>query len=415
MTFENNKQKYISMFSVLSAAILLLSISGTHSAFADTPIDTTDYFGQALKIFNDQQKLVNEVKGFEQQISNLQLSNSNTPTIASKISDLQKQVDVDNKQIDIDAKEIKRLEALNIKSYQVDPQTAKKLSDAEKAIHDKYIGNVTSVYSNSPVQLVYADFKYRNIVVMLDPTQVKGNPESLAANVLGQNGTTTLIPLDAKTLQSVEPTKDVPIDIKYGKITPASCTSQFTVCTPLVGAVSVSNIAVHTLNTLGYRAFSGQQAGFVIAGHTATESNTIVQPYTSNNIIGTVTLKCPTSDCAFVPVSQSTLDNVYINGVTQYAIAANVPRSQQPAGGYVYKSGASTGLTMGTIVGGVQYPDRVLATMNASGGDSGSPVMADLTGTTASLYGMVYGIGGGYTQYIPWDWIQNNQIGVTPS
>jgi hypothetical protein len=85
-------------------------------------------------------------------------------------------------------------------------------------------------------------------------------------------------------------------------------------------------------------------------------------------------------------------------------------------GSFVYKSGVATGLTMGTIVTGDQPPDRALATMNAAGGDSGSPVIANLTGTTASLYGMVYGIGGGYTQYIPWDWIQNHEIiGLTPS
>jgi hypothetical protein len=291
----NNKTKYVTMFSVLIASVLIISISETHSAFADTPIDTTDYFGQALKIFNQQQKISIEVSGFQQQIADLQASSTvDTSTINSRIVSLQTQLDADNKQIDGDAKEIKRLEALNIKSYQVDPQTKKKLQDAEKAIHDKYIGNVNSVYSNNPVQLVYADFKHRTIVVMLDQAQVKGTPESLVAKTIGANGESITVSLDAKTLQSVEPTKDVPIDIQYGKIVPASCTSAtHSICTPLVGGVSVSNIAVHTVNTLGYRAFLGQQAGFVIADHTAAESNTIVQPYTSSNVIGTVTQKCP--------------------------------------------------------------------------------------------------------------------------
>lgn len=404
------------MLPVLIASVLMLSIFGAHNALADTPIDTTDYFGPALKIFNQQQKISLEASGLQQQIADLNASSTaNTSVINSRIVLLKQQLDADNKQIDDMSKEIKRLETLNIKSYQVDPQTEKKLRDAEKAIHDKYIGNNESPYSDNPVQVVYADFKHRTIVVTLDPNQVKGSPESLAAKIIGSNGESITIHLDAKTLQSVEPTGDVPIDIKYGKTMPATCTSRTQICTPLVGGVSISNIAVHTLNTIGYRAFLGQTAGFVIAGHTATESNTIVQPYTSNNVIGTVQVKGPICDCAFVADSQQTQDNVFVNGVMQYAISANVPSSQQPAGGFVYKSGAATGFTMGTITNNPPPGSNIrIVTMTSGGGDSGSPVIANLNGSTASLYGMVFGINGDTTQYYAEDYI-NSQLNVIPS
>src|SRR5947209_2036464 len=197
----NNKQRYATMFSVLIASVLMLSISGTHNALADTPIDTTDYFGQALKIFNQQQKTSSEAASLQQQIEDLKASSTaDTATIKLRIASLQAQLDQDNKQIADMSKEIKRLEALNIKSYQVDPQTEKKLHDAEKAIRERYNVNADYMYSDNPVQLVYADFKLRTIVVMLDPNQVKGNPESFAA----------------ATFQSIEPTKDIPVDIQYG-------------------------------------------------------------------------------------------------------------------------------------------------------------------------------------------------------
>ncbi|MGI0062787.1 MAG: hypothetical protein ACREBA_10085, partial [Nitrosotalea sp.] len=206
----NNKTKYVTMFSVLIASVLIISISETHSAFADTPIDTTDYFGQALKIFDDQQKISAEASGLQQQIADQKASSTaDTSTINSRIVSLQQQLDADNKQIDSDTKEIKRLETLNIKSYQVDPQTEKKLHDAETAIRERYDVNVNGMYSDNPVQLVYADFKHRTIMVMLDPNQVKGNPDSLVAKTVGPNGESMVIPLDAKTLQSIEPTKDI--------------------------------------------------------------------------------------------------------------------------------------------------------------------------------------------------------------
>jgi hypothetical protein len=369
-----------------------------------------------LKIFDEQQKISLEASGLQQQIADLKASSTaDTSTINSRIVSLQQQLDADNKQIDSDTKEIKRLETLNIKSYQVDPQTEKKLLDAEKVIREKYNVNADRMYSDNPVQLIYVDFKHRTIVVMLDPNQVKGNPDSLVAKTVGPNGESIVVPLDAKTLQSIEPTKDISIDIQYGKITPASCSSRTQICTPLVGGVSISNIAVHTLNTIGYRAFSGQTAGFVIAGHTATESNTIVQPYNSNNVIGTVTLKCANDDCAFVPVSQSTLNSIYINGVTQWAITANIPASQQVLGTYVYKTGAGTGVSMGQITGQPSPGGGIgVAQMSAGAGDSGSPVVQDSTGTTAHLDGQLYAISGNLALYNTWDLVQS-QIGVTPS
>jgi hypothetical protein len=412
----SNKQKYATMFSVLIASVLMISLSETHNAFADTPVDTTDYFGQALKIFDEKQKISTEASGLQQQIDDLKASSTvGTSTINSRIVSLQQQLDVDDTQIGSDIKEIKRLETLNIKSYQVDPQTEKKLLDAQNAIRAKYNVNADGMYSDNPVQIVYADFKHRTIMVMLDPNQVKGNPDSLVAKTVGPNGESIIVPLDAITLQSTEPTKDIPVDIQYGKITPASCPSRTQICTPLVGGVSISNISVHTLNTIGYRAFSGQTAGFVIAGHTATESNTIVQPYNSNNVIGTVSLKCPNDDCAFVPVSQSTLDSIYINGVTQWAITANIPASNQTLGTFVYKTGAGTGVSMGQITGQpAPGGGHGFAQMNAGAGDSGSPVVQDSTGTTAHLDGQLFGISGNLAEYNTWDLVRK-QIGVTPS
>lgn len=404
------------MFSVLMTSVLMISLSETHSAFADTPIDTTDYYGQALKIFNDQQKLVNEVKGFEQQISDLQLSNANTPTITSKISDLQKQVDVDNQQIDSDTKEIKRLEALNIKSYQVDPQTEMKLRAAEKAIHDKYFRDDTS---SNPVQMVHANFKYRTIVVMLDQDQV-GNKASPVGKIHDSKGKLQTIPLDAKSIQSVEPTGDVPVDIQFGQLRNTSCTSQFLPCTPLIAGVSVSNNAKYTPNTLGYKATVAGVPGFVIAGHTAKESLAIVQPYNQNRVIGTAMPGNPPCDCAFVPSSSTTPSTVF--GQTQGSITAKVLSNYQQQGSFVYKMGAATGLSFGQITyHNLSDPYTVTVQANVGGGDSGSPVFVFNGLYNMSLYGMLYNAyflpsGATAYNYTPWDWVQvsTGAIPLTP-
>lgn len=407
MTFKN-KTKYVTMFSVLVASVMVISISETHSAFADTPIDTTDYFGQALKIFNQQQKIKSEATSFQHQIDDLKTSNvANTDTINSRIVSLQAQLDADKTQIDDMTKELKRLETLNIKSYQVDPETAKKFSAAENAIRAKYL---QSYSSDNPVQLVYANLKYRNIVVLLNSDLVKNGKATI-------NG--SIVELDAKSLQMMEPTQDIPVDIRYGKTQLASCTNVNLQCTPIEAGVSISaTTATHTLNTLGYEATRSGSTGFVIARHTA-QTNTIVQPYTSSNVIGTVTiLGSDPCDCAFVAVNQASVNKIF--GQESYTIQNKIPTSQQTVGTWVYKQGAATGLTFGQIVtNDPSYPyDLIASTGNVANGDSGSPVFAYNAQNGIDLYGMVSSMSTDGTNYwihyIPWDYIQGN-IGAIPA
>ena len=70
---------------------------------------------------------------------------------------------------------------------------------------------------------------------------------------------------------------------------------------------------------------------------------------------------------------------------------------------------------MGTITNNPPPGSNIrIVTMTSGGGDSGSPVIANLNGSTASLYGMVFGINGDTTQYYAEDYI-NSQLNVIPS
>ncbi len=102
--------------------------------------------------------------------------------------------------------------------------------------------------------------------------------------------------------------------------------------------------------------------------------------------------------------------------MTQWAITANIPASQQVLGTFVYISGAFTGDAMGQITGQpAPGGGHGVAQITTGPGDSGSPVVQDATGTTAHLDGQIYGTSGGNMSfYNTWDLVQT-ELGVTPS
>lgn len=439
MTLKNEKMKtylipglivvlLVSSTGVVFGEPQIVTLSKTDSLYAN--MDTTDYLSQAQPIFKEIVKVKSEVDSISTQLQSI---GNSSDMLQTRQNELKQQLNSDQSLMASDVQELKKLEQKNIKSYQVDSKTEKRLLDAEKAIKEKYNVDQNDPINNNPVQQVYADSKFRNIVVMLDPDMVDGN------SFIAKDANGNLVHLDALSIQAVEPNLDIPVKTEFGKFNLASCSSTTNgICTPLVGGVSISMISnvPNSLNTVGYRAFIGQQAGFVIAGHTIktlAEFNAnvplsqsmigrqIVQPYTSSNVIGPVTAVGfdssghPYCDCAFVAVNGQTLNNIFINGVTQTAITFNKPSSQQVVGSFVYKSGASSGISMGQVTT-QPTPTIVIAgaSLSSAGGDSGSPVFSDYTGTTASLNGMIIRSAGSASSYQAWDWIQQ-QINTQPN
>jgi hypothetical protein len=371
-------------------------------------MDITDYFSQAYELFNQTQTLQNEIN-----------STNNTQTITDKSL------------ITADWKQIKDLEQKNIKSYLVPDDIKLEMLGAEKAITDKYM-----VSENGPVSLTYANFKYRTIVVFLDKNQEKNGTITVENSATGQKLT---LKDDATSIRSFEPRNDIPVEIRYGKFIPASCTSQSSICTPLVGGVSTAledNVPYNSLNTLGYPATLNSQAGFVITGHTVQklanpdefDSGTwtpsqwigrqIVQPFNQNNVIGTVAGVGSTKkvcDCAFVATTTQPSNSIFTSSTSQVSITYNKPSFEQYAGSFVVKSGASTGLTFGQLVSQAYAQQANVVQISVSGGDSGSPLFSYNTGTTASLIGMISSQTEGTTAlYASWDYLQG-RLGAIPA
>lgn len=284
--------------------------------------------------------------------------------------------------------------------------------DAANAIHAKYIKDETQ---NNPVQLAFADMKHRSIVVMLDPDQVKNSKAIMGGSTVA---------LDANTLQSVEPTRDVPVEIQYGKMKPLSCSSINATCRPLIGGISIGEQNTRTLNTLGYKATRLTVPGFVMAGHSAIgNGHVIVQPFNvAANRVGSViqSLQIPQCDCAFVATDAGVnVDYTAFKASGQvYTLTGKDPRSSQVAGAFVLKAGARTGVTLGQITSNIPQNYDVLMQIYNGGGDSGAIVFSyTTTGTNNHLYGLLWsGVDPpsyNYARYYTWDQIQN-QIGASP-
>lgn len=298
------------------------------------------------------------------------------------------------------------IQAIAWKMFEVDDNTKHKLYAAEKTLLDKYVHKESQTYvGDTPVQFVYVDLLYRDIVVVLDPNQTKN----------AVNGYVTQENVMNDMMKS---SNNIPLRVEYGKLQNLSCTSRTVACDPRIGGISISQAGQTSsdASTIGYQAndLSGNN-GFVIAGHAAGAiGKTIVQPGGSGTSVGTVTKYClqaGTCDFAFVKANSgiNVAANIYNDGNTQFTIQNRILKSNQLVGTIVEKSGLTTGITFGQIYANSPNDPRiVIKNMNSAPGDSGSPIFTPLANNGANLYGMMYATSGGTDVfYFAWDTIKN--------
>jgi len=149
------------------------------------------------------------------------------------------------------------------------------------------------------------------------------------------------------------------------------------------------------------------------------------QPTTaSGNELGQVSIiSGHYSDACFVPYSDMAA-KIHVgsgNTLPVKSYVGTVPDDTWK-GVHMYKSGATTGVTDGYVLGvveitqsGMIYHNMVNTTISASGGDGGAPLYTKPTSSECRLYGNLKGVStsGSYSYFSPISGIKND-LGVTP-
>ncbi|MFZ3383378.1 MAG: hypothetical protein WA144_05585 [Candidatus Methanoperedens sp.] len=172
---------------------------------------------------------------------------------------------------------------------------------------------------------------------------------------------------------------DAPLVFKTGDFIHETLTGYEDSYRPVIGGVQIA--ANGSLGTSGFAVqdYSGRK-GYVVSKHIANKANMqVFQPtQISGNEAGTVlTIGGSNADASFV-----SFDNVEASIHLGGGLKAPVKGSVDPQVGWtVYKSGRTTGVTSGTVIGfydiprgGTTYYNQVKASFYSDGGDSGSPV-----------------------------------------
>jgi hypothetical protein len=296
-----------------------------------------------------------------------------------------------------------------MKLYEMEPQLEERLHAAEKLLIEKYLDvNSTTYVGDNPVGLIFTDLLRRTVVVIVDPERIA----------------------ETGPIQIEDQVNGIPVTVVETAVEDISCVnnSRTEECRPLVGGISIreqSKIGTTPFDTLGYKATYSGDVGFVLAGHSAVANlKYIIQPYDENKVVGQVLRYCNTIyECDFawakVATGVSVIDDICMGSTScsgGYDISSKTAGVNQPEGGFVIKSGAKTGNTIGEVTDNC-CANYNLAKIYTEGGDSGSPIFYE-SGGNANLYGMIYNRflynGEWHASYYPQDYIQT-KIGAVAS
>jgi len=402
----NNKIKTILFASLLVAMILPFSVMSMADATpnenandkakentesAENAMDLT-YFEQAVVMFQKTQELherniddKSKVSSMKNESAQIGIQNAEKRIKDAQIRNLEKTISDRDQQINSKFAEIKALEVLNKKLYEVDDETKANLIAAEVLITEEYLN------SDSPVVYVGAYFKDRNIKVIVSPTLLEEQ------NISQASLTSEISNLVSSANLNVE------INVELGEMEKITCSSRSANCSTFLGGLSAAGDANNGLNTMGYKAKNGSVVGFVMAEHSIDGDETdVVQPYTSSTSDGTVkevSGSLSNCDCAWIDSDKTVHNQIYKASNTAYTQNAKTSDSSQSAGTWVYKSGARTGVSLGEITVNPTASGAItLVTIYIGSGDSGSPVFT-LSGNNANIYGMFIGANSGTPSY----------------
>ena len=305
---------------------------------------------------------------------------------------MQDKIDQKILQIDFLESEIDRLEQLNRNSFNVDSVTKDTLMTALTTIQDKH-------EANDGFHSALIDFQDREILVFVHPDS-------------------------GLTSEQFEEDVDyeVSVSVDEGIHGPISCTSRDGTCSnPLYAGVEIKRSGdTGGPGTLGYYATHDNGArGFVTAGHVADFNGASIRQPENGRIIGQVTEYCGQSysscDGAFIDLggSETGSNRIYKTNSSFYNVIGNTADSDQTRGTFVKKSGTTTGVTYGSIIGNLPDDNYNLIKFNsgnwAASGDSGSPVFKQPStrSNNVYLYGLLVGAaaGGEYGLYHPQDFL----------
>ncbi len=387
MTEKSSREKLAYAFAGLSLGLLIFAstiAAGLNVGAANAQAATSSQ-DAATRVAQNKEYLTKARAAFEK---------LKTETNATEIAKLQN--------------EIRTLEKLNMKLYEMDPELEARLHAAEKQLIEKYLDvNSTTYIGDNPVAIIFTDLLRRTVVVIVDPERIaETGPIEIEDQVDG-----------------------IPVRVVETAVEDISCVSNSRLeeCRPLVGGISIreqSKIGTTPFDTLGYKATYSGNVGFVLAGHSAVANlKYIIQPYDENKVVGQVQRYCSSSTCDFAWARASTGISVYDDicmGSTScsggYDISGKTAGADQPIGGFVIKSGAKTGNTLGEVRNNCCASYNV-ATIYTEPGDSGSPIFYE-SGGNANLYGLItsrfFYDGEWQAKYWPQDYIQTT-IGAIAS
>lgn len=411
MTYKNK----LALFSVLML-FTIISVVGTNSAWAQP-----DYMTQLKKTYGEIEIIQEDINNIQNEVNKLE----KTPTAQQNAiikQSIQQLKDTLNKKViamhELD-KEFMRLEQLHKELYKVDPETEKHLYSVKNMIYDKYVDPSSKSYvGDNSVTFVTVDFPHKGIIVKFDPDQV-------AKQDLRSDKTPADILADIQSLIG----KDIPISVEYAKAELIACTSRTLVCDPIKGGVQIADITNLPANaTLGWKSTDTQgNVGFVTAGHVSGPVGKTVEQPLNNRDVGTVTKYCrsPTSppsvagntcDYSFVDLFNGigiTNDAIFRTSTASWIITNRVADTSQGVGTVIWKSGVTTGNTMGTITENDPTKNYTIVELSVQGGDSGSPVFRQPSTLQnyVDLYGVLYKKLGTHAAYHPWDKVKN-QLGL---
>lgn len=393
MTMTTITSKTI-MYSTIVFSMLIM-IVGINNVYAASEPDRTDYVS-IWKII-DEQIRENQKQITEDELE-IQKLGKNTSSEKSVIEQRISEKNTANEKL---WKKVAQLEQLNIKSYQLDPETKSVFDKAEQNLIDKYLNKNSPIYvGTNGVQDISVNAKHREILVVLD----------ISRELLSDSSVNEIASIVSEIKSTVS---DVDVKVEFGKLTDVSCTQRTSTCNPSKGGVQIERQnSGGSGSTMAFKATHGTHGnGFVIAGHEGVAvNNNILQPK-SGTVFGTVkVMGGSTCDCAFVKLaSGKTVDNtIWAPEVgSTYPIATRVAQSAQQPGTFVNISGVGSGVKYGDIYS--SGSDNVRVNIGVVTGDSGAPVYKPLASGSADLYGMIHkGISSTQSFYEPWHHIKSD-------
>lgn len=304
------------------------------------------------------------------------------PVLKEEIKQMQNEMNKRDQKINSLKQEIIELERQSIEFHKLTPQLEQKLNDIEKYLSNTHVDEKSSDFvGENPVEVIRIDNVQKKVVVMID----KERSSVFSPAVLAQRLVNTL------------GSEYVMIEFAVPELVSCTGSTPMSECRPLVGGIALARYDAPTTlaGSIGYKATKGTDTGFVTAAHVVDFSGTgntkMLQPVNGAQV-GTATIikqGRSNGDYAFVKTTVSINDDIFINSSSAYDIASYASSSEHTSGSFLYKVGATSNLSWGSITGSIPSAGMITTSIPVSGGDSGGSVFKVISGTSVKIFGHI--------------------------